>query len=68
MASTRSKDNATTNLFLTQKRNLGHLQTRAMSNEKDDRFPRNQTNYDKYQMNLDVNMTDRKGGFVKRFG
>lgn len=53
---------------MTQKRNQAQFRTRAMSNEKDDRFPKHETYYDKYQMNFDVTVTEKKKGFIKGFG
>lgn len=53
---------------MTQKRNPPNFRTRAISNEKDDRIPKNDTNYEKYPFNFDINATDRKKGFLKGLG
>lgn len=53
---------------MTQKRNPAQFRTRAISNEKDDRIPKNETNYGKYPLNFDVTVTDRRKGFLKGLG
>lgn len=42
---------------MTQKRNPPQFRTRAMSNQKDDRIPKNETQYDRYPLNFDATVT-----------
>lgn len=53
---------------MTQKRNPGQFKMRAASNEKDDRFPKHETYYDKYKLNFDVTVSERKKGFINGLG
>lgn len=53
---------------MTQKRNPPQFRTRAISNEKDDRYSKHETHYDKFALNFDVTVTDKKKGFIKGFG